>query len=392
MDSDQGTKRSSVLFMLPWKLKQGTNLQEDLSVSEQPPHHNSGAENGQLPLPATGSSEAATDPAPAPPSEPAKGTAASCPQPDSPAECPELPPPPEWLQEPSEDPCRHSALCSETEEPLPPEMASSQVILLVLCGEMWRSLSAAAPHHTATTESHTLTTSRSPRADKTPLYQLQTTAPSSHQSDTSLAVTEPQAFPGEEEAGDGSWVAALIIGIILIGMVMAITTILLWKCCTRPALAESHWAGRSPFGTKRSSVLFMLPWKLKQGTNLQEDLSVSEQPPHHNSGAENGQLPLPATGSSEAATDPAPAPPSEPAKGTAASCPQPDSPAECPELPPPPEWLQEPSEDPCRHSALARKQRNRCPRHRSYCSRRSLSHCPSHNTLCRCSPHVPETK
>ncbi|NWV64566.1 EVI2B protein, partial [Malurus elegans] len=245
-------------------------------------------------------------------------------------------------------------------------MASSQVILLVLCGEMWRSLSAAAPHHTATTESHTLTTARSPRTDKTPLYQLQTTAPSSHQSDTTLAVTQPQAFPGEEEAGDGSWVAALIIGIILIGMVMAITTILLWKCCTRPALAESHWAGRSPFtdgdtpdllmdsdqGTKRSSVLFMLPWKLKQGTNSQEDPSVSEQSPHHNSGTENGQLPLPATGSSEATTDPAPAPPSEPAKGTAASCPQPDTPAECPELPPPPEWLQEPSEDPRRHSAL----------------------------------------
>ncbi|NWH98565.1 EVI2B protein, partial [Tichodroma muraria] len=248
-------------------------------------------------------------------------------------------------------------------------MASNQVMLVLFCGEIWSFLSTAAPHHAATTESHTCTTATSPRADKPPLYQLQATGPSLYQSERSLAVTEPQAFPGEEEAGDGSWVAALIIGIILIGMMLAIITILLWKCCMRPALAESHWAGRSPFvdgdtpdlladsdqGTKRSSVLFMLPWRLKQGTNLQEDPTVSENPPPHPASTENGRPPPPAAGCSGASTAPAPARASEPASAAADSCPPPDTPPECSDLPPPPEWLreppEEPSSDPSKHSA-----------------------------------------
>ncbi|NWV53920.1 EVI2B protein, partial [Daphoenositta chrysoptera] len=249
-------------------------------------------------------------------------------------------------------------------------MASNQLILVLFWGEIWRPLCAAAPHQAAMTESHTYTTARSPRADKPLPYQLQATGPSLFQSDTSPAVTETQAFPGEEEAGDGNWVAALIIGIILIGMTLAIIVIFLWKCCMRPVLAESHWAGRSPFadgdmpdlfmdsdqGTKRSSVLFMLPWKLKQGTNLQEDPTVPENPPQHTTSTENGQPPPPAAGCSGAGTAPAPAPASEPANTAADSCPPKDTPPESSDLPPPPDWLREPTEepslDPSKHSAL----------------------------------------
>ncbi|NWZ85241.1 EVI2B protein, partial [Poecile atricapillus] len=249
-------------------------------------------------------------------------------------------------------------------------MASNQVVLVLFCGEIWSSLSAAAPHHAATTESHTCSTAASPRTDKRPLYQLQATGPSFYQSATSLAVTEPQALPGEEEAGDGSWVAALLIGLVLIGMLLAVLIILLWKCCMKPVLAESHWAGRSPFvdgdtpdlfmdsdhGTKRSSVLFMLPWRLKQGTNLQEDLTASENPPHLSTSTENRQPPPPAVGCSGAGTAPAPAPASEPASTAADSCPPPDTPAVCPGLPPPPDWLwestEEPISDPSKPSAL----------------------------------------
>ncbi|NWX37894.1 EVI2B protein, partial [Notiomystis cincta] len=248
-------------------------------------------------------------------------------------------------------------------------MASSQVMLVLFCGEVWRSLSAAAPHHAATTESHTGTTS--PRADKAPLYQLQATGPSLYWSDRPLPVTEPQAFPGEEEAGDGSWVAALLIGIILIGMMLAIIVILLWKCCMRPVLAESHWAGRSPFmdgdtpdpfmdsdqGTKRSSVLFMLPWRLKQGTNLQEEPSVSEDPPHHTTSAENGQAAPPAAGCPGAPAPPAPAP--APGSTAAGSCPPPATAAEPCDLPPPPDWLREPegpSSDASKHHAAEEPQ------------------------------------
>ncbi|KAL2297497.1 hypothetical protein Nmel_016804 [Mimus melanotis] len=242
-------------------------------------------------------------------------------------------------------------------------MASNPVMLVLLCGEIWSSLCAAAPQHIATTESHMCSSATNPGADKALLYQLQATGPSSYQS--SPAVTEPQDFPEEEEkeAGDGSWVAAVLLGSIMIGMTLAVIIILLWKCCMRPALAESHWAGRSPFvdgdtpdllmdseqGTKRSSVLFMLPWRLKQGTNLQEELTAPENPPHTTS-AENGQ---PALGCSP---DPAPNPAPAPASSAADSCPASDSAPECCDLPPPPEWLREPPEqpssDPSEHSAL----------------------------------------
>ncbi|NXQ17465.1 EVI2B protein, partial [Peucedramus taeniatus] len=251
-------------------------------------------------------------------------------------------------------------------------MASNQAMLVLFCGEIWISLSAAAPHHAAMTESHTCTSATSPRADNAPLYQLQATVPSLYQGpDRTLAATEPQAFPEEEEeAGDGSWVAALIIGSILIGMTLAIVVILLWKCCMRPPPAKSHWAGRSPFvdgdatdlftdpgpGTKRSSVLFMLPWRLKQGTNLQEDLTLSENPSQHTTSTENGQPPPPAAGCSGASTAPAPASEQEPANTAADSCPPPDTPPECSDLPPPPDWLREPAEepssDPSKHLAL----------------------------------------
>ncbi|XP_066419424.1 protein EVI2B [Molothrus aeneus] len=241
-------------------------------------------------------------------------------------------------------------------------MASKQVLLAVLCGEIWSSLCAAAPQHAARTDSHPCTTATSPRAGNLLLHQLRATMPGLHQ-----AATGAQAFPGEEEeAGDGSWVAALILGSILIGMALAIIVILLWKCCLRPPQAQSHWAGRSPFtdgdtsdlcmdsdlGTKHSSVLFMLPWRLKQGTNLQEDPTASENPPHHTTRTENGQPPPAAAGCSGAS----PAPEQEPASTAAESCPPPEPPPECSDLPPPPSWLREPAEepssDPSKHSAL----------------------------------------
>ncbi|NXK39113.1 EVI2B protein, partial [Piprites chloris] len=222
-------------------------------------------------------------------------------------------------------------------------MVSNQVILVLFCGEIWKSLCTAAP------------------------------GASLHQPGPALAVTTPPVPPGEEEAGDGSWVAGLLIGIILLGMILAIIVILLWKCCVRPgpALANSHWAGRSPFAdgdtpdlfldsdqdNKRFSVLFMLPWKLKQGPNLQQDPTGLENPSHHTSSNENGQLPPPAGGGSGAgtaapSTDPPPAPSSETLNAAGDSCPYPDAPPKCQDLPPPPDWLREPPEDPSKHLAF----------------------------------------
>ncbi|NXG23342.1 EVI2B protein, partial [Grallaria varia] len=227
--------------------------------------------------------------------------------------------------------------------------------------EIWQSLSTAAPQHVSVTESNSHTSVRSPMADKT-LYQLQTTGLSLQQSGPA-----PQVPTGEEEAGDGSWVAALIIGNILVSMILAIIVILLWKCCMRPesALASSHWAGRSPFtdgdtpelfvdsdqDNKRSSVLFMLPWKLKQGPNLVQEPTGSESPSHPTTSNENGQLsPTDGGGSGVApeapGTDPPPAPSTETVNGAGDSCPHPDPPPESQDLPPPPDWLREPPEDP----------------------------------------------
>ncbi|NWI87768.1 EVI2B protein, partial [Pitta sordida] len=218
-------------------------------------------------------------------------------------------------------------------------MGSKQVTLALFCGEMWKCFSAAAPQHVPMAES------------------------------LALAVTPPQVLTGEEEeeAGDGSWIAALIIGSILVAMMVAVVVIVLWKCYVwpDPVVADPHWAGRSPFAdgdtpdlladseqdTKRSSVLFMLPWKGKQGTNSQQDPTGSEDQSHHTTSTENGQVPVPGgdSGDSTAApsTDPPPAPAPQTGNGNGAgdSCPHPDPPAEPHDLPPPPEWLKEPPED-----------------------------------------------
>ncbi|NXM79095.1 EVI2B protein, partial [Serilophus lunatus] len=253
-------------------------------------------------------------------------------------------------------------------------MASKQVILALFCGEIWKSFSTAAPQHVSMAESNSYTSVRSPAADKI-FNKLQTTGPSLQQPGPALALTTSEVPAGGEEAGDGSWVAALIIGAILVGMMLAVVVILLWKCCLgpKPVVAHAHWAGRSPFADgdtpdllmdsdqdhKRSSVLFMLPWKMKQGPNMQQDPTGPENPSCHTTSNENGQLPLPAGGDSGAgtaapSTDPPPAPASETGNAASGSCPHPDTPPESQDLPPPPEsqdlppppeWLREAPED-----------------------------------------------
>ncbi|XP_064022098.1 protein EVI2B [Pogoniulus pusillus] len=243
-------------------------------------------------------------------------------------------------------------------------MASTQVMLLLFYGEIWKSLSAATPPNVSMDSRNVYTSTRSPAEDKDPLNELLATGPSSHKPQEALAVTTAAQLPeAEAEPSDGSWIAALIIGIILVGMIVAVAIILLWKCCNRPVPVDSNWAGRSPFAdgdtpdilmdsdqaTKRSSVLFLLPWRLKQDTNAQQDPTAPEKPPPCTTCHENSQLPPPAEGCSVASTpvsstDPPPAPTSEAARDAQDSCPDPDDSLAPPELPPPPDWLREPSE------------------------------------------------
>ncbi|XP_032860764.2 protein EVI2B [Tyto alba] len=241
-------------------------------------------------------------------------------------------------------------------------MASNQVILVLFYSEIWKSLSTAIPQIVSMNKRNAYTSIRSATEDKAPLYQLQANGPSLQKSGRALTVTPPPQFPkAYAEPSDGSWIAALIIGIILVSMITAIIIIVLWKCCRRPVLADSNWAGRSPFAdgdtpdvftdsdqaTKRSSVLFMLPWKWKQDANLQHDPTTAEKPSHCTTGNEESQLPPPAEASPAVSIpDTSPAPTSAAAARARDSCPHPAAPPEAPDLPPPPEWLREPTEEP----------------------------------------------
>ncbi|XP_035745373.1 protein EVI2B [Egretta garzetta] len=240
-------------------------------------------------------------------------------------------------------------------------MASNQAILFLFYGGIWKSLSTALPQDVSLSKRNAYTSMRAPIEDKAPLHQLQATGPSLHKSGRAVTVTTPPQFPkADAEPSDGSWIAALIIGIILISMIMAIVIILLWKCCRRPVLVDSNWAGRSPFAdgdtpdvfmesdqaTKRSSVLFMLPWKLKQETNLQGELTASEKPSNCTTSNATRQLPPPAAGCSAASSpQAAPAPAPEAENCARDSCPHAAALPESPDLPPPPAWLTEPAEE-----------------------------------------------
>ncbi|XP_051491277.1 protein EVI2B [Apus apus] len=244
-------------------------------------------------------------------------------------------------------------------------MAGTQVILVLFCGEIWKSLSTAIPQNISTSKRNAHASSRSPTEDKAPLYQLQATGLSLHRSGRALNVPPPAPSPKVYvEPSDGGWIAALIIGIILISMILAIIIILVWKCCKKPVLVDSTWAGRSPFAdgdmpdvlvdsdqaTKRSSVLFMLPWKSKQDTHLQHNPISSDKPPTSTTSNETSQLPPSAEDCSVARTsgshmDPAPAPNSEADNCAPVSCPPTAPSPGSSDLPPPPDWLRQPAED-----------------------------------------------
>ncbi|NWH56721.1 EVI2B protein, partial [Geococcyx californianus] len=245
-------------------------------------------------------------------------------------------------------------------------MVSNQAILVLFCGEVWKALSTAIPQNASMNKRNAYTSIRSPTEGEAPLYQLQTHGLGLHKSGRALTVTPPPLFPTAfTEPSDGSWIAALLIGIILVSMILAIIIILLWKCCRRPVVMDSNWAGRSPFAdgdtpdlfmdsdqpTKRSSVLFMLPWKLKQDTQAQHNPTTPEKPPESTTSNPTSPLPLPAAdcsthGTPVSSMDTAPAPTSEAASCVHNSSPCPAASHEAPDLPPPPEWLRESPEDP----------------------------------------------
>ncbi|XP_037350782.1 protein EVI2B [Talpa occidentalis] len=86
--------------------------------------------------------------------------------------------------------------------------------------------------------------------------------------------------------------AAVLIGVILTSMLIAILMIVLWKYFKKPVSNDQNWAGRSPFAdgetpdlyldnirekevsTKRTSVISLNAWKPSKSTILADDLEI----------------------------------------------------------------------------------------------------------------------
>ncbi|XP_055983943.1 protein EVI2B [Sorex fumeus] len=86
-------------------------------------------------------------------------------------------------------------------------------------------------------------------------------------------------------------IAAILIGVILTSMLLAITVIVLWKYLRKPVTNDQNWAGRSPFAdgetpdicldirendatTKRTSTVSLMAWKPSKHTLLADDLEI----------------------------------------------------------------------------------------------------------------------
>ncbi|MEE6469955.1 hypothetical protein FKM82_008820 [Ascaphus truei] len=57
---------------------------------------------------------------------------------------------------------------------------------------------------------------------------------------------EESSSAGDEESERSLWLAAFIVGGILILMFVAIAVIVLWKCLKKPNTTDQNWAGPSP--------------------------------------------------------------------------------------------------------------------------------------------------
>ncbi|XP_004593950.2 protein EVI2B [Ochotona princeps] len=91
---------------------------------------------------------------------------------------------------------------------------------------------------------------------------------------------------------NSSSTAAILIGIILTFMLIAIIIIVLWKCMKKPVLNDQNWAGRSPFAdgetpdlcmdnirqnevtSKRTSIASLITWKPGKSTLLADNLEI----------------------------------------------------------------------------------------------------------------------
>ncbi|KAK2488645.1 hypothetical protein MC885_008819 [Smutsia gigantea] len=126
---------------------------------------------------------------------------------------------------------------------------------------------------------HNLATQQTPNVKSSPMFTpgfiLQTTSSSKSPPKTKSNST-----------------AAILVGIIMTSMLIAIIMIVLWKCLRKPVLNDQNWAGRSPFAdgetpdmcmdnnrenevpTKRTSIISLMAWKPSKSTVSADDLEI----------------------------------------------------------------------------------------------------------------------
>ncbi|XP_049715625.1 protein EVI2B [Elephas maximus indicus] len=87
-------------------------------------------------------------------------------------------------------------------------------------------------------------------------------------------------------------IAAILIGVILTCMLVAIIIIVLWNCLRKPVVNNQNWAGRSPFADgeipdidmdniredevpgRRASIVSFMTWKPGKSTLIADDLEI----------------------------------------------------------------------------------------------------------------------
>ncbi|XP_061460856.1 protein EVI2B isoform X2 [Rhineura floridana] len=124
-----------------------------------------------------------------------------------------------------------------------------------------------------------------------PTYSYQTIKPGvfdKYERQTSSSQNAQVPVAEDPKPHNGHLIVAVVIGVILIVMIATIVGIFLWRRWKKSASSVPHWAGRSPFadgdvldvtadkepgqGTKRTSVLSLLPWRFNKETQLLENV------------------------------------------------------------------------------------------------------------------------
>lgn len=203
----------------------------------------------------------------------------------------------------SEKPAAHTSagqpLAYNTNQPTPMANTSSQQAVFTSARQLPSS-------HTSTTQPPTpfvYTFTQQSSTVQIPSTKLIT--PTVHNPSTqpiSTVKNSPRSTPGfildvtsnkqTPQKNNYNSTAAILIGVLLTSMLVAIIIIVLWKCLRKPVLNDPNWAGRSPFAdgetpdicidnireneisTKHTSVISLTPWKPSKSTLLADDLEI----------------------------------------------------------------------------------------------------------------------